>query len=65
MNERYVTKKVLTANVQRNSNGQNTGPASTFHWAVIEKASGAVIEEPFSGQAEAEDACLRLNKQRT
>ncbi|MEG0968922.1 MAG: hypothetical protein RSG92_26485 [Pseudomonas sp.] len=61
MSERYATEKVRTANVQGNSGGQNTGPNSSFHWEVQEKSTGKTIEGPFTGQAEAEAACLRLN----
>ncbi|NNJ15555.1 hypothetical protein CSV86_014650 [Pseudomonas putida CSV86] len=61
MNERYAAKKVITASVQGNSGGQNTGTSSTFHWEVQERSTGHKVEGPFVGQAEAENACLRLN----
>lgn len=65
MNERYVTKKVITANVQGRTNDQTTGPNSTFHWEVQERSTGKKIAGPFAGQAEAEDVCLQLNYPRS
>ncbi|MGG4661006.1 MULTISPECIES: hypothetical protein [Pseudomonas] len=61
MNELYVAKKVHIPGVQGNNGGQTTGPKSSFHWEVREKSTGKKVEGPFSGQAEAEEACLRLN----
>lgn len=61
MSERYVTKKVITASAQGNKSGQATGPDSTHHWEVQEKSTGKTVGGSYAGQAEAEDACLKLN----
>ena len=61
MDERYVTKKVITAKVQGNNNGHTNGLDSTQHWEVQEKSTGKTVGGPYAGQAEAEDACQKLN----
>ncbi|MEZ2877893.1 hypothetical protein ACBQ28_22535 [Pseudomonas lundensis] len=65
MNERYITKKVITANVQGKNNGHVTGPDSTHHWEVQEKSTGNTVGGPYAGLAEAEDTCLKLNYPRS
>lgn len=67
MSDRYVTKKVFVVQIQGNTNGQTTGsePGRGFHWEVREVATDLKIGPSYLEQAEAENACLKLNYPRS